>query len=344
MSIQYLRAPGKAMWFGEYVVLDGAPGLVAAVDRHASCAIDRRFPDPAYALSLRTSISETIWRIPIGQKAPFQAPCESFRLLESVFRTLQAAGIPLRTDGADIRFSSEALNAETKLGLGSSAAIAALAVVALQESSHLQHADSSTIHALAHQAHLDFQGGVGSGSDIAAACYGGLLRMERGKAPRRIEAPLPQTLVIYTGQEANTRDFVRRIHAQRGEPAVAEALQTMHDLAFVGAAALEAGDHAAFLDHVRRFHRAEVALTAASGVPVVTPDIAHAVQLIEQCGGAGKASGAGGGDILIGFFEDRAQRDTAISLAVHAGLDVIPLAVEAMGVLDSVRTHETPLA
>lgn len=345
MSVHYLRAPGKTMWLGEYVVLDGAPALVAAVDRHAVCTIESRFAvrtDPS--MEVQTTLTDARWllRDQAGQTHP--APDDTFRLLEAVLETLKEDEIPLPTKGAAYRFSTNALNAATKIGLGSSAAVAALGVVAFggELGQTLQNADE--VYRLALAAHHRFQGGVGSGSDVAAACYGGLLRMEKGQAPRRLDCALPHVLVIYTGFEANTRTFVRRVRAQSDQPAVRDALSTMRDLAIQGASALEEADLPSFLRSVRAFHRAEVALTKASGVPVVTSEIAQAVALLEQCGGAAKASGAGGGDIVIGFFATAAEREMAISMAVQAGLDVIPLAVEARGVLESLISEPTPRA
>lgn len=342
MSAHYLRAPGKAMWLGEYVVLDGAPALVAAVDRHAVCAIEQRFAARNdTSLVLRTSLSDASWSLRDADGNRHAAPSDDFRLLQAVVETLAEAGIALPSKAGEYRFITNALNAATKIGLGSSAAVAALGVVALGGELGKTLTDQDEVFRYALAAHHRFQGGVGSGSDVAAACYGGLLRMEQGQAPRRLDVPLPSMLVIYTGFEADTRSFVRRVHAQQEMPNVHKSLATMRRLAFEGADALENRQIPAFLQAVRSFHRAEIELTKASDVPVVTPEIAQAVALLEQCGGAAKASGAGGGDIVIGFFESESAKQTAVSIAVQAGLDVIPLAVEAQGVLESLRSNAT---
>lgn len=333
MTTTYLRAPGKAMWLGEYVVLDGAPALVAAVDRHAVC---REQPGAggtrAPQLTVSTSLSDERWTILDADGQRHDPPASaSFDLLRAVVDTLDAEGIPLRHDRIDLHFSSSSLSEDTKLGLGSSAAIAALAARALSGN---VLTTNDAVYTIARAAHDRFQGGVGSGSDVAAACFGGLLKMQRGAPVQRLDVALPHTLVIYTGFEANTRDFVRNVQATRGRPAVDAALDAMRHAAIGGVEALESSNLAEFLHHVKEFHRGEEALTAASGVPVVTDDIRDAVRLFEHCGGAGKASGAGGGDIVIGFFATQGDRDRALDQAVAAQLDVIPLAVEARGVLE----------
>lgn len=336
MSPPRVHAPGKAMWLGEYVVLDGAPALVAAVDRHAYCDVTPHRPAlDDRSLILETSLSPARWELRDRAGVVSENDTEEFRLLRAVVETLAEAGVPLPEAGGSYRFSTDALNAETKLGLGSSAAVAAVATVALSGGDAPHLGDAASVYALALRAHHRFQSGVGSGSDVAAACLGGVLRIEAGQAPRRLDITVPSTVVIYTGESADTRAFVRAVSAQRELPEVRRALASMRRHAIAGADALEAGALADFLAAVRAFHRDEQALTAASGVPVVTPAIAQAVALMEQCGGAAKASGAGGGDIVIAFFEDAARRAHAVSLAVQAGLDVIPLAVEGRGVLDS---------
>lgn len=333
MTTTYLRAPGKAMWLGEYVVLDGAPALVAAVDRHAVCRVQAATGGQhAAQLTVSTSLNDRPWVVLAADGTRQPAPDDPhFALLRAVVETLDDKGIALRTDRMDLHFSSSRLSEETKLGLGSSAAIAALAARTLAGDALATVED---VHAIARAAHDRFQGGVGSGSDVAAACFGGLLKIERGQPARRLDVALPHTIVIYTGYAANTRNFVRSIQAQRGEIALEAALATMTEATIAGVAALEAGDLSSFLHHVKAFHRGEEALTRASGVPVVTPEIRDAVRLFEHCGGAGKASGAGGGDIVIGFFATTGDRDRALDQAVSAQLDVIPLAVDARGVLE----------
>lgn len=339
MTPRRIHAPGKAMWLGEYVVLDGAPALVSAVDRHAVCEITpNRASTEDQSIILETSLSPARWALRDRAGVVSETDAEEFRLLRAVVETLAEAGVALPDAGASYHFSTDALNAESKLGLGSSAAVAAVATVALSAGDAPQLRDAASVFELALRAHHRFQGGVGSGSDVAAACFGGVLRMKAGQPPRRLDVALPSTIVIYTGESADTRAFVRAVTAQRDLPEVRRALASMRAHAIAGADALEAGALGDFLDAVRAFHRDEQALTASSGVPVVTPAIAQTVALMEQCGGAAKASGAGGGDIVIAFFDDAARRAHAVSLAVQAGLDVIPLAVEGRGVLDSLRS------
>lgn len=330
------------MWLGEYVVLDGAPALVAAVDRHAECRVSPHLDGDDTRLVVRTSLSDQTWLLRDREGQVFSDARKEFALINAVRQTLQEEDVPLPTSGATLFFDSTRLSQDDKLGLGSSAAIAATATVALSDTDYWSADDASTIFELTQRAHQKFQGGLGSGSDIAAACLGGVLRMQKGCEPRRINGPPVYPLVIYTGYAANTADFVRAVRAAQDRPNVRAALDTMAHHATRGASAFEAHDQAEFLDAIRSFHKAEVLLTAASNVPVVTEEIADIVDFMETFGGAAKASGAGGGDIVIAFFPTQeSQRVAAQRAEKHAakhGWAVIPLAVEARGVLDSLHT------
>jgi len=328
-----LCAPGKVMWLGEYVVLDGAPALVAAVDRHATCQIAPPNEQNDRSIKIRSSLNDQTW-ILRDKEGSLHAPNDpSFELIFGVQQHLQNAEIPLPTDGCTLYFDSSTLSDDQKLGLGSSAAIAALSAVALADPSAWKTRDPRALFELTHQAHQDFQGGVGSGSDVAAACMGGVLRMQKGSKPTPVPTPSIHTLVVYTGHAADTAQFVRAVRDQMHRTVVKHALDRMARASEEGVLALDQKNTASFLDAVRTFHAAEVQLTQASSVPIVTSEIAQIVESMERCGGAAKASGAGGGDIVIAFFEDADAPLQAAQHAEKAGFQVIELSVEPRGVL-----------
>lgn len=328
-----LRAPGKAMILGEYVVLDGAPALVAAMDRYAHARLE--YTDGDRAIEITTSLSEVAWRLRDAAGTLHAAPSSHFSLVEAVIQTLEEHAIALPAGGLRLHLDSSSLGADQKLGLGSSAAVAAIATLALSGEAGRSLPTDAAIHAIADTAHRRFQGGAGSGADVAAACLGGMLRIESGQPPRRLDAPPPKMLVVFTGYEADTREFVREVRARAEQEGVREALAQMRDAAIRGADAYEASDFTSFFNAVSEFHRGEVALTRASGVPVVTAEIARAVEIFEACGGVGKASGAGGGDIVLGFFSTQEALDAARARVISAGLEPIKLGLEWRGVLET---------
>jgi phosphomevalonate kinase len=162
-------APGKVVLLGEDAVLDGAPAIVAAVDRGVACDVS-----PA---------AERSWSVPGGDD-------------RFVAAALHAAEAP----AGHYTFSDyNPPDLPTKAGLGGSAAATACAVAAARAMRNLPD-DPAALHALAARVHHDVQGS-GSGIDVAAACHGGVLRFQEGAV-----TPLPPITptVVFSGTSART--------------------------------------------------------------------------------------------------------------------------------------------
>lgn len=277
-------APGKVFLVGEYAVLEGGPAVLAAIDRHA------------VAQYLPGFTAES----PVVEQAVARATAALGELAHALPR------------GSVLVNTSAFRERSTKLGLGSSAAAAVSAVGAVFETAGLSLArDRDRLFALADEAHRAAQGGVGSGADVAAAVFGGVIRFQRpaGAAPIIDTIRLPpglRVLVFWTGQAASTPDMIAAVRDLAGRaPKLVKTL--MSDLgataaAFVSEAAANqprgvitaAGTYGRLLDE----------LGSAAGVPIVTPALEQAMQLADSLGGAAKPSGAGGGDIGVALFSD----------------------------------------
>jgi len=161
-------APGKVVLLGEYAVLDGAPAVVAAVDRGVACDVE-----PAPVLSIRTPGDDHFVRAAL---AAVDAPPATYTF----------------TDWNPVRAAS-------KVGLGGSAAATVAAVVAgrLQRG---QTAAPAVVCAVADRVHRAVQGS-GSGIDVAATAHGGVLRFEAGRVTP-MDAVAPS--LVFTGHSAQT--------------------------------------------------------------------------------------------------------------------------------------------
>src|SRR5262249_40941013 len=132
-----------------------------------------------------------------------------------------------------------------KLGVGSSAAVAIVAAALITG-----RGDESALE-IAIDAHREASGGEGSGIDVAASYYGGVIAARR--QPSAV-VPLASRLrslklhVLYTGESASTPDLITRCRASSkwGEwianmKAIADdgmrAWETQNELGFLGAAA-----------------------------------------------------------------------------------------------------------
>ena len=195
-------APGKALLCGEYAVLDGAPAVVAAVDRRVVV----EWSDDAQPM-----------------------PPE-------VVATLERARARFG-DVADTGYLSIDANAlrrdDVKLGLGSSAA-GAVASAGAVFASHGE--DISDPHIVQQVFECAFEGHAavapsGSGVDVAASAFGGFLCFERTSDVRTRTLGRPDDLVIrlvWTGRAARTSDLVAQVRElQRNEPEAYETHMTM---------------------------------------------------------------------------------------------------------------------
>ena len=308
------RAPGKAVLWGEYAVLTGAPAVVLAVNRYAVCELT---PSAAYRF------------IATG----FEAPEAKFRSLPSeppqaepaallgwhVLQAFEGKGCHPATFQLDTRaFHSQG----RKLGLGSSAALC-VAVEAVCA----RWLGEEPCFERALRAHRQFQGGRGSGIDVAAAFFGGMLRFQAGKAQRQAAA-LPACRFVWTGRSADTGPHLDRFAAylkggdtraldqlaQRSERLCqAPSLDALNDYA----EALRGLDRVADLGIYSAGHRRAEALAKVHKI-------------------AYKPCGAGGGDIGAAFADSSAQLAGFEAAAEKAGLTVLDLEAAPHG--NEIRT------
>jgi phosphomevalonate kinase len=308
VSLGTIGAAGKLFFAGEYGVLHGGTAVVAAVDRRV---VAHFVPGGAPSSPV---VAEAI--------AAVRAHCAA-----------TGASLP---DGAPEIDSGSLSEDGRKLGLGSSAAVAAAAVASLLEVADVDvEAEQWLTFVLADRAHRAAQAGRGSGADVAAAVFGGVLAYTRPEvgAPtvRPLNPPAAVTpVVVGTGAPSATVDQVRAVErlAARDPGAHARRLREIRCAADAFLTAYETGDGPALLGAVRAAHEALAALGRDADLAIVTPALEAAAALAAELGGAAKPSGAGGGDVGVAFFADpdaaqrfrsRADRHDLRILSINTG-------------------------
>lgn len=289
------RAPGKIVLSGAYAVLEGAPALVAAVDRYVVADTTREAP--CVTPEVRQALLERA-----GAKAPW--------------------------------FDARALRDEArdrKLGLGSSAAILVASLAALELDQEPDLEDGELVRRVlpaALAAHRAAQGG-GSGIDVAASAVGGILVFERassaGVLPTVAPAELPASLfirVFSSGASASTADMLARVAALREDHAD-EYRATMAQLCTAAGAAAGARDGDTFVSACRLQRDTLAELGRLASAPIVTAE-ARALQNAVGTRGVVLPSGAGGGDIVL--FIGTEPPDAEIEAAARS-LDLLALSV-----------------
>ena len=309
MTVLSADAPGKVFLTGEYAVLDGAPAVVAAVDRRVT--VRCQLTPGADGLMVE-SLAEG-GRRTVDVAGP--APDGDAGAVLAALRVARARGFATGRIEAVVDSRAFLLGGR-KLGLGRSAATVVAAVAAL---------GAGDVFDLARQAHADFQDGRGSGADVAASFHGGIVEVQRrgeALAVRARTLPAGLHLVIgYTGESAPTGPMLRRFEATHAP----RTLRDLHTAAERAADACARADAGAFLAAVDASGDLLAALGREAGIPVVTPALARLVALARRAGAAAKPSGAGGGDCGIALA--RSPEEAAAVRAAWAADGLVPLAL-----------------
>ncbi|GAB3675081.1 mevalonate kinase family protein [Salinisphaera aquimarina] len=329
----HVSAPGKLFLIGEYAVLDGAPALLTAVDRRVQVTItrspDERWHMSAVNLGLVDIALERDGALPAGTDA---ATATGLKVFDAVRQTLAAQfETPLPALSITID-SSDFARDGYKLGLGSSAAVAAALTQALAVAADLALSRAHTA-ALAISAHRRAQDGAGSGGDVAAAVYGGVIGYTRDQAP--VPLTWPDSLAgmaVVTGTGASTSDMVARVNAYRERDPNGHAADIAR-LAWLADTAQHALTRTGrFLQLAKEYFEALIALDHHAHAGIVGPrhQILHA--LAARHNAVFKTSGAGGGDVGLAFARRGADEQTLRSALENAGAHVLPLTFGAPGV------------
>jgi len=298
-------APGKQLLSGEYAVIHGAPAVVAAVNRRALAWLE---PPPRGESPLLAAAREAVAEL-LGEVDGASLP-------------------PVRVETPG--FSRRG----RKLGLGSSAAVVTAACGALLAARGRDTAACrAEVFAAAMKAHLRSQGGRGSGADVAASVYGGLLVYRMGEPPIPAPAQGLQVIFVWTETTASTVNLVAAVEelARKNPRSHEERLGDLRALAGDLAAAWLAADHGAIISLTAAYGEAMERLGRAARAVIVPPIMARISRLARRHDGAAKPSGAGGGDTAVAVFPspERAAAFTADCRAT--GLPVLDLDVGEPG-------------
>jgi phosphomevalonate kinase len=187
---------------------------------------------------------------------------------------------------------------DRKLGLGSSAAILVASLGVVWDAA--EPAIAEAVFPLALESHRVAQGG-GSGVDVAAACFGGVLRCRLDGELSVEPHVVVEGLVFETWAcpgDASTSAMLAEVRRLReGDEATYRRLLSA---ASQGATqAVDARDPAAFIAALGAQYDALGALGRAAGIPIVTPQMATLDEVAKHEAARFGPSGAGGGDIAL---------------------------------------------
>ena len=332
-------APGKLILTGEYAVLDGAPALVIAVDRRV-VAKRRRGPrgSSAFLLAIAEEIGKRLGPDDPATKAAMEVIVDSAPFYEGI----------------------------GKLGLGSSAAVTVAATTLALAADHvavpvIDRAQVLAIASAAHAAAQALRGAPGSGADVAAAVYGGVIAYQRaapdaiawpsdaaaagralalpGATADRLAWPTGLTFIpFFTGISADTPSLVRAVAtAREGRRIAVDAALLAVDKASRAACQAcaarvpEVASHA-LLAALSLAANAMDQLETATELPLVPECVKAARAAMARLGGTAKTTGAGGGDVAIAVIPATEDVRVAKRLLTEAGCKVLRMVVDKTGV------------
>ena len=342
MKIQ-ASAPGKLVLLGEYALLEGAPALVASVNRRVTVEMVNgiRGRDNAVDIThLKTGpIPFRTESFALGSDKDWKHQADQVRAITAVLRSTgmfshvhydSGPAFNLTIDAGPF-FSEEGV----KFGLGSSAAItvAIVGLAAFLSPNHTVHPNLLVDQSI--RIHRSLQSETGSGIDVAASAMGGILRFQlgdsSGNSSPSIDRLTPLSGVhidaVWTGQSASTAYFLSgmdRFKARRPNTHQ-KLMQRLTEVCRKGIAAYQEKRRGPFLEAIDEYSRWLIELSMRSDLPIFSPVHQKLARIARARGVFYKPSGAGGGDIGLSFTDSPRKRDQVTADFTRAGFQVLDL-------------------
>jgi len=318
---------------GEYAVLEPNQSLVVtAVNRFIFVNIKS---SKSNKLSLTDfQLNEINWTYDYGKmRLDLEDKRTSFvqEAMEVTFTYLEEQSVPITPVHMTIKSELDD-ESGNKYGLGSSAAVVTGVVTALLTKYLHEEPSKDLIFKLSAIAHVKVQGS-GSGADIAASTYGGMLEYKSFQANwllneikqtnkvtqiikkswkylhiKKLNFPKDwHMLVGWTGSPASTAKLVPQVLAykDKNEENFTNFLGKSAKAVIAILSGIETKNIDRFYLGIKQNRQALAEIGQLADVPIETPLLYELQKIAEEEGGAGKLSGAGGGDCGIAFTDQQ---------------------------------------
>ncbi|MUK89329.1 phosphomevalonate kinase [Ornithinibacillus sp. L9] len=353
-----VKVPGKLMIAGEFAVLEPYHKLaVMAVDRYVYASIQ---DNDKNLLTLENfGIEKIEWNFD-GQKIAVRSDDARTEFVANAMaialRYLKECSVV--PEKFILTINSELDDDGVKYGLGSSAAVVTSVISSILERYLLTKPDADLLFKLAAITHAATQGN-GSGADVAASSYGGILEYSSFQAYWLKEKydqsetltellemdwtflsiqplPAPKDLHIcigWTGKPASTKKLVNELlKLKEDNPLKYEVFLTKSEAAvhnyLIG---MKDANLSLLLKGIKQNRQALADVGKSANVEIETPLLRKLCDIAEQYGGAGKPSGAGGGDCGIAFMPSEEKALLVKQAWEKVGIKVLDLTVSTIG-------------
>lgn len=316
-------APGKVVLSGEYAVLNGAPAICMAVNRRAVVTIEAT-GDEHHVVVAPGHVEEPRRFLVRAGVFGWLDSSDEFELLEHVWR---ASGIR-RRGGLSLNLDTSAFLDPVhgcKTGIGSSAALS----VALACALHELLPDGGDPVTIAHEGHLGFQGGLGSGVDIATSATGGLVEYRmRDRSVTRLAMPAGlEARLVWSGAPASTGKKLERLSSHGPQPSIEALAYSARRMA----EAWQDGSVDVLLRRFREYIEVLQEFDADHDLGIFGAGHAELTAMAADAGLVYKPCGAGGGDIGILLTDDAARADAFIAESLPGEFRALDLRLDERG-------------
>lgn len=305
-----VSVPGSLMLLGEHAVLVGKQAVVCAVNKRLEMQLK---PNNTSLITISdTRLGDMVQSIDdIQVISPFKFVLSAILLFKDK--------IP---SGFNLTINSEF---SSVLGLGSSAAVTVATVAILGQWLHEKPLTKAQVFTLAKQVIQDVQG-FGSGADLAASVFGGVLGYKI-KPYRYCKLPLlPNLTAVYCGYKTPTVEVIKLVNAAKklNPKHYERVFEAMHNCVQRAIAQIRQENWPElgrlFIEH----HNLQCELGVSDDLLNI---LAHDLALQSEIFGA-KISGSGLGDCVIGLGELPRQIFSNIN-----GVQQFPIVIEQQGLV-----------
>lgn len=356
-----IKTPGKLMVAGEFAVLEkGYPLIVMAVDRYVYTTIE---DDTVYKFTSENfDLYDLTWEYNGHVIFDEYSPRLKFvtSALTTVLTYLKERGVATTPFSMSVHSELDDEETGAKYGLGSSAAVVTSVVTAVLEKFLQYRPTRSLIFKLAAIAHVRTQGS-GSGADIAASTYGGVLHYKSFQANwlkyelRNAEGIIPviqkkwrylqigqinfpeniHVRIGWTGKPASTKSLVSEITKLKRHDwsAYEQFLKSSRQAVNLILDSIAHENRELFFKGIKQNRQALARLGEVAQVPIETEMLAQLSEIAEELQGAGKLSGAGGGDCGLAFLQTDKDSKILYERWLECGIQPLPLTIDREGTI-----------
>lgn len=355
-----IKTPGKLMVAGEFAILEPNNKLIVmAVDRFVSCTINDHESNEISLVDF--GLHNIRWEYD-GNEVNVDCTDPRFSFVKDAMTTtlayLQEQSVLVTPFSLAVKSELDDKESGEKYGLGSSAAVVTSVITAILTKFIGDHPSRKLIFKLAAISHIRTQGN-GSGADIAASTYGGIILYSSFQADwlkeelkkdssisstiakdwkylsiKRLHFPTGiKTCIGWTGSPASTASLVNQISKLKKdnkEQYNAFLLHSQQAIQWI-LDGIDNNELSQFFKGITENRIALSTLGKRAHVEIETEKLYKLSMEAKRFGGAGKLSGAGGGDCGIAFLPMDASCEDLHNAWKEHGIHPLQINVHSSG-------------